>query len=179
MNIRQLIHTLTAGEVARYHAVPTVRPQPDGLHCWNMLVLALYITDNDCSWTLLREIIGHDTGELTAGDTPFTVKRDYPGIDTLMSHVEKQSRINETTTPPLELTVQEHAILKICDTLEGFIWCAKYENVSRMKDLTLTQDRWDAAYQRCREKWPTVVTPAEWARADEIYAAFSSKGCAS
>lgn len=167
--IARLRATLDAGEVSRYHAVPTVRPQSDALHCWNMLVLAMYITLGEVSCALSREIAFHDTGEIITGDMPYTLKRDNKHLAKQLHYLEDQARTDHTIAKPCDLSDRETAILKICDTLEGFVWCAKYENVSRISDSNLTIDRWDFAYQKCLDKFREDLTDDEWSRANEIY----------
>jgi 5'-deoxynucleotidase YfbR-like HD superfamily hydrolase len=172
----RLSATLMAGEVTRYHAVPTVRPQTDALHSWNMIALALFITNGQASRDLLIEIAMHDTGELFVGDVPYTVKRDNPALGRLINDMEAHARVHETMLGPIDLSPHDAAILKICDTLEGFIWCAKYENTSRIKDPTLVVERWTQALERCGEKFRTVISEDEWTRSLAIYGRFRTEG---
>lgn len=174
--IPRLTQTLQAGEVVRYHAVPTVRPQTDALHSWNMLAIALFLTNGEASRELLIEIALHDTGELFVGDVPFTVKRDNPALGRQINQMEEQARVESTMTGPLPLCEYDHAVLKICDTLEGFIWCAKYENVSRIKDPELVVERWTMALERCGEKFRACVGEDVWSRALALYGEFRSTG---
>ena len=174
--LQRLEATLQAGEVTRYHAVPEVRPQTDALHSWNMIALALFITNGTASWQLIVEIFGHDTGELFVGDIPFTVKRDNPELGRQINSMEATARHEHTMFGPLDLSPHDAAILKICDTLEGFIWCRKYENVSRIGDPNLVVERWTHALYACEAKFKEVISDDEWTRTLAVYGHYRQTG---
>jgi 5'-deoxynucleotidase YfbR-like HD superfamily hydrolase len=168
MNLNTPIHnTLQAGEVVRYHAVPTVKPQNIAHHSWNVAIIALYLWP-DLPRKLLVELIAHDVDEYWTGDIPYTVKRDNPEIKEMFHDLAILARRN-TTLPADATDYQEEAILKIADTLDGFIWCAMNERNGPV------EGRWHEAYHRARVKfWVDVmeIHPDIWERADNLFRSY-------
>lgn len=119
-------NTLEAGRVARYHAAPTVAPQTVGQHSWGVAVLCLYVTGGKASHSLLRQALLHDAAELVTGDVPFTVKRAYHDVKARFDQLEQLAHAN-LVMDDVELDEHDAAVLKICDTVEGLIWCRKTE----------------------------------------------------
>lgn len=171
--LQRLINTLESGEVTRYHAVPSVRPQNLAHHCWNVQCILAYLLPDIGSREipLMDEARLHDAAELYTGDIPFTVKRDNPEIKTLLYKLEEQARSEHLQETVCDLTSPQAAILKLADTLDGFIWCAKYE---RTEDSVLP--RWHEAYNVAREKfWERIRTSygtETWMLADELFEKF-------
>jgi len=161
--IGKLQNTLDAGEIIRYHAVPSVRQQTNGQHCWNMIALALFISHGDLSAEFFVELSMHDTGEFVTGDTPFTLKRDHPVLAHELRLLEAVGRGMQTICEPIGLCAREQAILKVCDVLEGYLWCAKYEHGPVF-------DRWESAYASCRSRFHNDLRAGEWERADSVFA---------
>jgi 5'-deoxynucleotidase YfbR-like HD superfamily hydrolase len=161
-----LNQTLDGGRVIRYHAVPSCHnPLQDvAQHSWNVIILLMHITDFKCGANLLMEAAMHDTAELMTGDIPYTVKRDNPELKKTLALLEKKHRREDTIHDEFALTPEEKALLKVCDTLDGFIWCAKHEDRSGP-----VEDRWHDAYLIAREKFQFNLTPIEWARADALF----------
>lgn len=178
MELRQLNNTLESGGVLRYHAVPSVKPQTVAQHCWGVAMLAHYISD-DTSEELIMECLLHDSAELFTGDIPFTVKRDNPSIKSAFRELESFHREHDilpgglTGYHALCTTQSEmehlHALLKVCDTLEGFIWCANNEN-----RIGKVGSRWKEAYQHAQVKFKDILTPEEWQRADAVFEHYSN-----
>lgn len=159
----RVVNTLTSGKVLRYHAAPTVQPQNVAHHAWGVAVLVHYITRGQASAALLMEALLHDSGELFTGDVPFTVKRDSPSLKFAFDLLERNAREAKTTSSPAQLDTRELAILKVCDTLEGFIWCVLHEHLGPVCV------RWVDAFARGRVKFKDDLHPAEWERANEIF----------
>lgn len=141
MSIERLHHTLQSGKVLRYHAAPSVTPQSLAHHQWGVAALVMELTNFNCSAMLLAEALLHDTGELTTGDIPYTLKRDNPSLKALVKDLEFAARRDFTLCAPLRLTEQEHAVLKMADTLEGLLWCCENE-----KPPQVVRSRWITAY---------------------------------
>ena len=162
-NLR-LQNTLTAGEVIRYHAAPTVDSQNVAAHSWGVAVIVLYLTSSYCSGSLLAEALLHDAAELYTGDIPFTTKRDSPRMKAASVALEGKARSDFLLVPHVTtLNAQEQAILKVADTLEGLLWCTAHEAVGGP-----VQIRWYEAYNRARAKFN--LPPAMWVRANELVA---------
>lgn len=140
-------NTLDAGEVRRYHAVPSVRPQSVGLHSWGVAVLCIYLLENDVSAQLLKEAIMHDTAELFTGDVPYTVKRDLKDVKERFDMLETHVRNEYMLLPRQQLSKKEEAVLKLADTLDGLFWCVKYETNGPVGG------RWYGALDTCFAKF--------------------------
>lgn len=151
-------NTLEAGRVSRYHAVPTVAPQTVGLHAYGVAVLCLYITGGEASAALLRQALLHDAAELVTGDIPFTVKRDRPEVKALFNELEELAH-ERWVFPASELSTREAAILKLCDTIEGLIWCRKTELTGPVRH------RWVEALNKALGKFEGLLTDDEFSRA--------------
>lgn len=165
MNARRLSNVLLSGLVTRYHAVPSVRPQTTGQHQWGVAILMIYLTEQAVDNVTLIEGLIHDSAELYTGDVPFTVKRDHLAVKTAFDQLENQYRETDLF-PPVELLTFQTALLKLCDTLEGLIWCAQYEQ--RMGPVG---PRWVEAYTRCKKKFGELLEqayPGIWERADQL-----------
>lgn len=177
MSIRsthRIVATLESGEVLRYHAAPGVTKQTDAAHQWGVAMLGLYICPGLPRETLI-ECLMHDTGELITGDIPYTAKMIDPEFKRQQGEMEIDAR-EEHMLPSFELSARGHALLKICDTLEGLVWCAKEEH-SRHAGIHRGQvfGRWCEAYVYARQKFMDFLTTEEWERADSVFARFSGK----
>jgi 5'-deoxynucleotidase YfbR-like HD superfamily hydrolase len=172
MHTERLVNTLESGEVLRYHAAPGVTKQTDAHHAWGVAVLAMFIVPT-LSADLLKECILHDSGELVTGDVPFTAKMAGSVLKELQHEQEENARTEHMIPPPI-ITERERAILKICDTLEGFIWCHK-EELSKVADgfhRGQVYHRWAGAYNNCYDKFFDFLTAEEWRRANDVFERF-------
>lgn len=154
--------TLEAGRVTRYHAVPTVAAQNIGHHSWGVAIIAIYICPN-IHRDLLFECLMHDSAELFTGDVPFTVKRDNADIKERFDAMEDTARVFELLLTPIKLDDHDKAVLKMADTLEGFVWCCKTE----VRGPVMA--RWTDAFRRGLKKFSTVITAGEYNRASDLF----------
>jgi len=173
MDLRKLDNTLQSGLVTRYHAVPSVRPQTVGQHTWGVAILMHYLSDGRATVHMILEALLHDSAEYFTGDVPFTVKRDNPAIKMAFDTLEEIHRENDLVpNAGYEGLNHEQALLKLCDTLEGFLWCAQYE-----ARLGPVGPRWEEAYYRCKTKFVDILDtayPGIWGRAEEIFRSFQN-----
>lgn len=165
--------TLEAGRVLRYHAVPSVGSQNIAHHSWGVAVICLYLTGGKASSELLVEALMHDTAELFTGDIPFTVKRDRPDIKDTFDLMEDDAREAELLIPPQHLNDRDRALLKLADTLEGFIWCRKTELHGPVLG------RWTEAFTKAQRKFSTVLTVEEITLAIVLFQKFGGILCKS
>lgn len=173
----RVLNTLESGEVLRYHAAPGVTKQTDAHHAWGVAVLAMYLVPT-LSVDLLKECLLHDSGELVTGDVPFTAKMAGSVLKNLQHEQEENARTDHMITPPI-LSERERAILKICDTLEGLIWCAKEEAAVMFDGMHRGQvyRRWIGAYNHCYDKFFDFLSTEEWRRANDIFEDFGGTFC--
>jgi len=161
----KIIDTIAAGLVARYHAAPSVEPQSVAHHSWNVAVLVHYLYPA-APKDLIIEALGHDVGEYWTGDAPFSIKRDHPEIKELYTDLEFKHRYYDSTMPTIELPSANAKLLKLCDTLDGFLWCSLHERGTRISD------RWNESYNLARKKfWDDldVIDPVLWDKADHLF----------
>jgi 5'-deoxynucleotidase YfbR-like HD superfamily hydrolase len=109
-----------AGQVTRYHTWPVHRQQSVGEHTWQML--RIYET----IWGAIPShitcaILWHDAGELFTGDVPYPAKAAHPSLKAAVDSAEAQALANMRRAPPSpELTLQEHAQVKMCDLIDMY-----------------------------------------------------------
>ena len=166
-----LDQTLESGKVTRYHAVPTVKPQTDAHHQWDAFVILMYITENCISRSAIIEMLTHDVGEyMGPGDVPFTAKRDNPEFKRISDEIENKARNQQTLFPTdLILNERECALIKLCDTLEGLIWCRLHEDTRGA-----VGDRWDVAFKKAISKFSILISRRECQRAYSVYRAYKN-----
>lgn len=165
-SVEQIVTTLEAGRVLRYHAVPSVGSQNVAHHSWGVALICVYLTDGEASKPLLLEALMHDAAEYFTGDVPFTVKRDRRDIKEIFDGLEDEARNKWLLLPPIALDERDKALLKLADTLEGFIWCQKTETRGPVGD------RWQEAFHVAVKKFSTVLTVTEINRAKQLFQSF-------
>lgn len=119
MNRNQVYRSpYVAGTVVRYHTWPTLRKPTVAEHCWRVagIYVELFGLPNA---EVLYYCLHHDSGELWAGDLPFTSKNNVPGLREAMDASEAQGLERLGITLP-ELLPMEQRRVKIADLLEMF-----------------------------------------------------------
>lgn len=105
-----------AGCVKRYSTWPMVHEQTVGHHCWRVACIFIEIFGLPRA-EVLYYCLHHDSGELYAGDVPFGVKKNVPGLKEAMDTAESIGLKQLDIRLP-ELTKEERIQVKICDYLE-------------------------------------------------------------
>lgn len=105
-----------AGKVKRYHTWPMIHPQSVAEHCWRVANLYVDIFGMPRA-EVLYYCLNHDSGELSAGDPPFGVKRNVHGYQEAHRRAEQMGLLNLGIRLP-ELTELELVKVKICDLCE-------------------------------------------------------------
>ncbi len=168
--MRRLVNSIEAGRVQRYHNAPTVQAQSDGQHMWGVALIILYLTGGIPSRTLLIEAIMHDVAEIDNGDIPFATKRK-PGVKELFDALDEQARTECHVVGNLSLTANEKALLKIADTLEGYVWACKTE-VGFTPDGDTICSRWEKHFHIGLEKFRAVLEPSQFQLAADLFGYF-------
>ena len=172
--IQRIVNILESGEVERYHAAPGVKPQTDGLHAWGVAMIVEFIlgpeTGYELRYLLMTEALHHDEGELMTGDIPYTAKRYDEALGEKIRQIEAVAR-TEYFSPPRYLPPRGEAILKVADTLDGFIWCAKWQTGDGVLGLHRgkVKQRWVTAYNTARVKFARDLHRDEWDRTDKLF----------
>ncbi len=128
-DLERLRLTLESTLVRRFHAAPSVKPQPVGQHCVGVAFIATYIYggQDHVPKEVLLACLAHDQEEILTGDIPFHAKRDFPKMRELCSEME--TIYNQSfLVRGLQLTPLQCFIVKLADQLEGMFWTTFYEN---------------------------------------------------
>lgn len=120
MNIKDVYRS---GFVQRYHSNPEIAwaGQTNGQHQWGVAILLLALFDARANMALLWEALHHDAGEMGTADMSAPNKRRHPAAAESLALAERNERI-EMGAPEAWLTVEEWAILKLCDGLEAWLF---------------------------------------------------------
>ena len=105
-----------AGCVKRYSTWPMIREQTVGHHCWRVACIFVEVFGLPRA-DVLYYCLHHDSGELWAGDLPFGVKIQVPGLKESIVRAEEMGLAQLGIHLP-ELTKKELSQVKICDLLE-------------------------------------------------------------
>lgn len=146
-------NTVEAGHVSRYHAATSVlEKQSIAHHSWGVAVIALYLAGGNCSAGLLQAALMHDAAEAFTGDVPFNVKRDFKDIKERFDRLEKLMYRRYLLQMP-RLTKREQALLKLADSLEGYLWTLRHEAYGKR----IVSARWEAALAVAKKKFLPIV----------------------
>ena len=105
-----------AGCVKRYCSWPMIHEQTVAQHCWRVACIFVEVFGMPRA-EVLYYCLHHDSGELFAGDVPFGVKAQVPGLKEAMDHAETNGLRALGIKLP-DLTKEERIQVKICDLLE-------------------------------------------------------------
>lgn len=148
---QRALNILDAGEVVRFHAVPTITKQTVGHHSFGVaaiLVALGMMVDPEDRWVVSNAIL-HDAAELITGDMPFTVKRSSPEIKAIMDSMELKADTDHFL-PATRLSKRQSLFLKLADMLEGLRWCL----VGHERGKLIVALRWnDAICQMLKDQW--------------------------
>jgi hypothetical protein len=125
---RRALNLLDAGEVSRFHAVPTIPVQSVGQHTYGVLAILLamdtFVRPEDLP--LLTAAMLHDAPELYTGDVPFTTKRECPEVKAALDKAEFEYSCAHLFISP-RLSPRQCTLLKLADMLEGLRWSILWE----------------------------------------------------
>lgn len=159
---QKLQNTLEAGEVLRYHSAPSVPSQTVGQHSFGVAVLCLYLANGVASRQLLAAAIMHDTAELFTGDIPYPVKKAHKDVKELFDNLEHDTFRTKLLMEMPVLTEEEQAILKLADTLDGYLWCRQKERG------TVVLNRWNTALENAFVRFHSALSPKTLAKAKDL-----------
>jgi len=142
---QRTLNILDAGEVVRFHAVPTITGQTVGHHSFGVaaiLVALGMMIDPEDRWVVSNAIL-HDAAELITGDMPFTVKRSSPELKAHMDRMELQADMDHFLVQT-RLSHRQELFLKLADMLEGLRWCL----TGHERGKPVVALRWSTAIQQ-------------------------------
>ena len=135
-----------SGMVQRYHSNPDLARfgQTNAAHQWGVAALILKLHPNP-SRDLIVAVLLHDVGEIDTGDLASPFKRKYPEIADCHSAIEYQHRDETIGQSFPELDDAEIEWLRICDSLEAFLFAKNHR-----PDI-LDRDGWPESVLEIRE----------------------------
>jgi 5'-deoxynucleotidase YfbR-like HD superfamily hydrolase len=126
-----------------------IREQTVGHHCWRVATLFVEVFGLPRA-EVLYFCLHHDSGELWAGDIPYSAKGHVPGLRNCINHSEEIGKARLGIHLP-ELTKEEFSQFKICDLLEMHE-TGKYElNLGNKYAEPIIKDTMLAAMDLARE----------------------------
>lgn len=121
MNLRQQMNfILHAGNVQRFHTLPTLKGQTVGHHSFGVAWMCYLLTNGAPTADLLMAALSHDAAEQTVGDIPSPSKKI---LDTENKLSAMEADILSDFGLNVVLTPREEAILKMADILDGMLFC--------------------------------------------------------
>jgi 5'-deoxynucleotidase YfbR-like HD superfamily hydrolase len=105
-----------AGQVKRYSTWPTIRQPTVAEHCWRVCCIYVELFDLPRA-CVFYYMLHHDSGEMWAGDIPFMVKDQTPGLRDAMNSSEAEGLRKLDLVLP-DLHPLEKVKVKISDILE-------------------------------------------------------------
>jgi 5'-deoxynucleotidase YfbR-like HD superfamily hydrolase len=130
--VNRVVDTIEAGEVIRFHAVPSIASQTVAQHSWGVMLLGAYILKEESTTDFLVACALHDTGEIITGDIPFTAKRGcFKHLAQMLEEAEETAMEQELWPMP-ELSPKERFVLKLSDMLEGLRWAVLNERAPQI-----------------------------------------------
>lgn len=130
--MRSFERLFLAGQVTRYHTVPSIKTQTLAAHQWGVAMIVCRICPPESPELKLRLVeaaLTHDLHEIETGDIPYTYKQ---GNDDLLDVLERQERhFNQLYGLPgaSKFTHKEEQILKWADMLELVLWSQEEINL--------------------------------------------------
>lgn len=164
---QRTLNLLEAGEVIRFHAVPTITGQTVGHHSFGVAAILIALgmmVDPEDRWVVSNAIL-HDAAELITGDMPFTVKRSSPELKAHMDHMELQADMDHFL-PQTRLSHRQETLLKLADMLEGLRWCL----VGHERGKHIVAGRWSSAILSLLMDKHQLLAKGEGERVWAVYA---------
>lgn len=126
MSMERYEYFLRAKAVQRFHTVPLSAPQSIAAHSFGVAMYGTMITRGECSAEFMKSALLHDLGEYATGDMPGPYKRvlsqEFPAAVTFLESSE-MTAINILEVGNQRLSVEEFALLKLCDAIDGLATC--------------------------------------------------------
>lgn len=118
--VEQLLETLDAGNVQRFHQTPGWQGQDVSSHSWRAAIILHWLTPKLPGWVVMKMLI-HDVGEIRTGDVPAPIKWDNPDLGKRLNEIEEHA----TVEMGYEFPEHEYwdARIKAADALELMFTC--------------------------------------------------------
>src|SRR5216683_1311438 len=137
------------GWVTRYHVWPTITTQTVGQHCARVANIYVEMFGLPLA-EVLYFCLNHDSGELWAGDIPFTVKDKTPGMREASNKAEAEGLRRLGIKMPL-LTDEEFNRVKCADIAEMWEYGRHEFRLGNTYALPIVADTMAALLKRCEQ----------------------------
>lgn len=117
-NLERIAYIRRALNVRRYHQHTTHEVDTVGKHSAGVAMFLL-VLDPDCRKQVLTYALTHDLGEFAIGDLPAPTKRQVSKACKAELDALEDATLHDLGFGS-DLTDEEHALIKLCDYLDGF-----------------------------------------------------------
>jgi len=122
--------------VRRFHTHRTLHQQTVGEHGASVCLLLYLMTRGACRKELFVAALLDDLAEYYTGDIPSPFKRSVPGLRDRVHDVGDIWLADRGLVPP-QLTEQERGLLKLADSMDGLLFCAREVEIGNRKMLAV------------------------------------------
>ena len=129
--LRRLVQIRAGGAVERCHGIPHAGSYDNGSHQWGVAMLMWILWPEDFA-RLVIYCLTHDVPEAWVGDIPATTKRYDPGVRGGVERLERAISYDLGLPYENDLSPDDWAKLKACDSLELYIWCVEQANLGNI-----------------------------------------------
>ena len=126
-----------AGQVRRFHTVPTIGHQTVAEHSFNLCLVLLDLFNGAVSANLLKAAMYHDLPEVETGDIPATLKWKSKEIAGSLKIIEQA--FERIYNLEVELTEDEQRALKWADMYELVLYCLDQLNMGNRNMLVIAE----------------------------------------
>lgn len=148
--------TLMAGRVKRYHTWPVHQEETVDHHSMGVLRVYREIFGLGDNMEVVRYIMDHDLPEISVGDLPFPIKREYPALKAAIVEAEKKSAMDLGLPSTYNLTETELVRVKVCDLLQMWQFGCVEVYMGNAFAVPIKNDALKAAEDLSREKLSTT-----------------------
>ena len=138
-----------AARVRRYHTWPVLHVQSVGEHSARMGTIYVEMFGLPRA-EVLYYILHHDSGEFTAGDVPFPVKKNYPGMKLSLDAAEAWGRERMGVVMPDLADFEQHRV-KVADLAEMHEYGVTEFGMGNRFAEPIVRDTWTTVHKLAHE----------------------------
>ncbi len=123
---QKLLQARAGGKVERCHGIPHHGSYSNAAHQHGVALIMFYLWPEHFS-RLAIYCLTHDTPEFIFGDIPAPTLRYVSGFRGQLEELEATYSRSIGLPAEVDLSHEDHAMLKACDVLEFYLWCREQE----------------------------------------------------